>query len=121
MECLPFAVAQRPPLVCNVQCRFLLVPQSLIQVERILALAAVDGHESGTVHPVRPAYRTVIEHVVDPCAPEERVVLEVLGVLLVEACLTLFGHPVRAGCRLCRIALVSDEAAAPVTDSRAEV
>ena len=38
-----------------------------------------------------------------------------------EARLALFGHPVRAGCGLRRVALVADEAAASVTYARTEV
>ena len=108
-------------LVHDVERRTPAVPHGPVEVVGILAVAAVEGYQPGAVHPVGPAVGTVVEHVVDPHAPEERIALQVTGILLVEVRLSVLGHPVRPRLGLRRIALVADESAASVADARAQV
>ena len=108
-------------LVGDIERRGLGVPERPVEVVGVLPVAAVKRHEPRAVHAVGAPRGAVIEQVVDPHAPEERIPLQVAGVLLVEARLLLLGHPVRAGFGLRRVALVADEPAAPVGDTRTQV
>ena len=103
------------------QRRLCAVPHRLVQIVGVLFLAAVERHEACAVDPVGTARGAVVEHVVDPRAPEQRVVLQVFGILLVETRLLLLGHPVRTRLGLRRVALVSEESAAAVADARTQV
>ena len=100
---------------------FFTVPHRLVEVIGILVFAPVKRYESFAVDSVGTASRPVVEHVVDPHAPEERVVLKVFGILLVKARLFLLGHPVCPRVGLHGVCLVSREPGASVADCRAEV
>ena len=105
----------------DVQCRFLLVPHGFVEVVGVLAAPAVDGHQPHGVGAVVSPHRTEVEHVLDPDAPQQRVVLQAAGVFFVEKGLAFFGHPVRRGLVVQRHRRVAYDARGAVLDGRAEV